>query len=59
MLMLHEVLGTDKPIFKEKEAEHFFFEELLALNEKPTNYKVTGYVAVTKNKQSFFKQVYS
>lgn len=31
MLMLHEILGTDKPIFNEKQAEHFFYEELLAL----------------------------
>jgi len=59
MLMLHEILGTDKPIFKEKQAEHFFYEELLALDEKPSQYKITGYVEVRKNKQLFFKQVYS
>jgi len=53
MLMLHEILGTDK------QAEHFFYEELLALNEKSSQYKITGYVEVRKNKQLFFKQVYS
>ena len=59
MLMLHEILGTDEPIFKEKQANYFFFEELLALNEKPSQYKITGYIEVRKNKQLFFKQVYS
>ncbi|EGE1848197.1 hypothetical protein DL988_19965 [Shigella flexneri] len=59
MLMLHEILGTDKPVFKEKQAEHFFYQELLALNEKPSQYKITGYVKVRKNKQLFFKRVYS
>ncbi|WP_400246206.1 hypothetical protein AB3U99_05670 [Niallia sp. JL1B1071] len=59
MLMLHEILGTDKLVFKEKQAEHFFYEDLLALNEKPSQYKITGYVEVRKNKQLFFKQVYS
>ncbi|NMO80145.1 hypothetical protein [Niallia alba] len=59
MLKLHEILGTDKPVFKKKDAEHFFYEELLALNEKPSQYKITGYVEVRKHKQLFFKQVYS
>lgn len=59
MLMLYEILGTDKPVFKEKQKEHFFYEDLLALNEKASQYKITGYMEVRKNKQLFFKQLYS
>jgi hypothetical protein len=59
MLKAHEILGTDKPIFKEKEDTYFYLDELLHLNENPEKYSVVGYVQVIKNKEIFFKAVYS
>lgn len=59
MLKSHEILGTDKPIYREKGDEHFFFEELLFLNENPEKYSVVGYVQVIKFQQVFFEPVYS
>ncbi|EJP0467936.1 hypothetical protein NVA59_005411 [Escherichia coli] len=59
MLKAHEILGTDKPIYREKQAEHFSFDELLFLNENPEKYSVVGYVQVIKYQQVFFEPVYS
>jgi hypothetical protein len=59
MLKVHEILGTDKPVFKEKEDNHFFLDEITYLNENAENYRVVGYVRVIKNQEIFFKAVYS
>jgi hypothetical protein len=59
MLKAHEILGTDKPIFKNKEVEHFYLDELVHLHENPEKYSVAGYVQIKKFNQSFFKPVYS
>ncbi len=59
MLKAYEILGTDKPIFKDRKAEHFFLDELVHLKENPKNYSVVGYVQVMKFQSIFFKPVYS
>ncbi|WP_191557783.1 hypothetical protein [Metabacillus idriensis] len=59
MLQVQGILGTDKPIFREKEVNHFFLDELTYLNENPKKYSVSGYVQVIKQQQIFFKPVYS
>lgn len=59
MLQLHEILGTDKPIFSQKENHHFYLVELLALDEDPVQYRMNGYVQVRKRTQYFYLPVYS
>lgn len=59
MLKSYEVLGTDKPILRERNNTHFFLDEIIQLNENPEDYFVSGYVPVIKNKEVFFKAVYS
>lgn len=59
MLKSYEILGTDKPIFREKEVNHFFLDELTHLNENPKKYSLSGYVQVIKQQQLFYKPVYS
>jgi hypothetical protein len=59
MLKSHEVLGTDLPIFREKEINHFYLDEIIHLNDNPEKYSVVGYVQVIKDKEIFFKAVYS
>lgn len=58
MLKSYEILGTDKPIFKEKQSDHFSLFEIVHLNENPENYQVDGYVQVIENEQVFFEPVY-
>lgn len=58
MLKAHEILGTDKPIFKEKEVTHLFLEEITALGGDPELYEVVGYAQVLMDNQPFFKAVY-
>lgn len=59
MLKAHEIIGTDKPIFREKSEVHFFLDEITQLGEKPSKYSVDGYVQVIKEGEIFFKAVYS
>lgn len=59
MLKAHEILGTDKPIFRERERNHFFLDEISHLDENPEKYSVVGYVQVIINKKVFFNPVYS
>lgn len=58
MLKAHEILGTDKPIFREREPQHFFLDEIAHLDENPDHYSVVGYVQVVKDKEVFFKAVW-
>jgi hypothetical protein len=59
MLKAHEILGTDKPIFRNKEVAHFYLDELVHLHDNPEKYSVVGYVRIIKLTQTFFKPVYS
>ncbi|EOW8912826.1 hypothetical protein ACOVAE_003049 [Listeria monocytogenes] len=59
MLKAHEILGTDKPIFREREVHHFFLDEISHLDENPEKYSVVGYVRVIKKQEIFFKSVFS
>lgn len=59
MLVAHEILGTDKPIFRNKEVDHFYLDELVHLHETPEKYSVVGYVRIIKFTRTFFKPVYS
>lgn len=59
MFKKHDILGTDKPIFIEKGLNHFFLDEISHLNENPEDYKITGYVQLIKNREVFFRPVYS
>ncbi|MEB6550194.1 hypothetical protein MXL46_13950 [Heyndrickxia sporothermodurans] len=58
MLKSHEILGTDKPILRERESHHFFLDEITHLNENPEHYEVAGYVQIKISKQIFYKPVY-
>lgn len=58
VLKAHEILGTDKPIFKEKENTCFFLDEITTLGENPEDYEVIGYVQILVKKIPFFKAVY-
>lgn len=59
MLKAHEILGTDKPILEEKEAQHFFLDEITYLNENPEQYEIVAYLQIIKNQQVFYKPVYA
>ena len=59
MLKFYEIIGTDKPILKEKEPNHMSLFEIVHFNENPLNYQVDGYVQKIKSKQIFFEPVYS
>lgn len=58
MLKAHDILGTDKPIFREREGNHLFLVEILHLNDNPEKYDVSGYVRVIIGNEPFFKAVY-
>lgn len=58
MLKAHEILGTDKPVFREKQINHFYLDEISHLNENPEHYEVVGYVQVIFKAEPFFKPVY-
>ncbi|MBU8732504.1 hypothetical protein KM915_20870 [Cytobacillus oceanisediminis] len=59
MLKAYEILGTDKPILKEKEFDQFFLDEITFLNENPEQYEVVAYIQVIKGNEQFFKAAYS
>ncbi|HZH59643.1 MAG TPA: hypothetical protein VEY70_08720 [Metabacillus sp.] len=54
----HEILGTDKPIFKEKEEDHYTYEEVLHLNGNLNDFIHVGYVKVQTRGHVFFEPVY-
>ena len=58
-LEAHEIMGTDKPIFKEKENNHFTMGELLHLDLKPSDYEEAGFVRVIRDEKTLFKTVYT
>lgn len=56
MLKAHEILGTDKPVFREKQINHFYLDEISHLNENPEHYEVVGYVQVIFKAEPFLSQ---
>lgn len=59
MLKAFEVLGTDLPIFKEKEIDQFTLEEIWHLELDMSGLAKAGYVLHSILGESFFKPVYS
>lgn len=59
LLQAHEILGTDKPILKEREINHFFLDEITELGENPEKYEIVAYVRVVKKEQTFFRAVFA
>lgn len=57
-LKAHEILGTDLPIFAEKKEGMFLYEEIMALEENPSDYKKVGYLRVVKGGETFFQRLY-
>lgn len=58
MLKAHEILGTDKPIYKDKEVPYLYLDEITALQGNPEHYEVVGYAQVLVDNQPYFKAVY-
>jgi hypothetical protein len=54
----HEILGTELPIYREQEDEHFTHEEIIHLNEKTDDYVQVGYVQVKKGQKVLFQPVF-
>jgi hypothetical protein len=55
----HEILGTDKPIFRKKSDEHFTKEELLMIFKDELNdFELVGYTLVSVNGKSLFQAIY-
>ena len=54
----HEILGTDKPVLRERDDNHLTREELIHLNENLEDYKLDAYVPIVVDKQDFFEPVY-
>ncbi|WP_456275074.1 hypothetical protein [Bacillus sp. AK031] len=59
MYKANEVLGTDLPIFRKKQEGYFSLEEIIHLNENPSDYKISGYVALERFKEIFYEPLYS
>lgn len=60
LLKAYQILGTDKPILKERELHHYYLDEIVHLNEDPENYEVVAYVQMDKyTHETFFQAVYS
>lgn len=58
MLKSHEILGTDKPVYRTKQDSHFSLEEIIHLNENPEKYKVVAYVQMIKGQKHYYTPVY-
>ncbi|UAL49712.1 hypothetical protein K7887_21945 (plasmid) [Sutcliffiella horikoshii] len=59
MYLAHGVIGTDKPILREKEKDHFTWEELLHLEERIEDYVHYGFVQKVMQQQVFFLPIYA
>lgn len=53
MYLNHEVLGTDKPIYANKQEEHLIYEEILLLDENPNDYEIDGFLLVNVGRANF------
>jgi hypothetical protein len=54
----HEILGTDKPIFKAKKEEHWTYEALVNLDMDLNDFQMVGYVPVVKGQMIYYKGIY-
>lgn len=55
---VHEILGTDLPIFEQKEEDLYFLEEIEAMRLNLDSVIEAGYLQVKKDDQIFFEKVY-
>jgi len=58
-LEAHQIMGTDKPIFKEKGNNHLTLDEILHLDLKPKDYVEAGFVRVIHAGETLFKTFYT
>lgn len=58
-LIGHEILGTDKLIYRKKEQNHFTLDELILMNASMKDYEHVGFVRVIKERQPFYRAVYA
>lgn len=54
----HEVLGTELPILKEKEVEHYTLEDILNTGQQPDNFERCGFVEVRKYNRTLYQPIY-
>ncbi|WP_430510692.1 hypothetical protein [Gottfriedia solisilvae] len=56
----HEILGTDKPIYKAIQEGQYSLEDIVNLRENPNDFKITGYVQVrlVASDKAFYSPVY-
>lgn len=59
MYLAHEVIGTDKPILRQKEMQHFTWEELLHLEERIEDYVHYGFVQKIMQQKVFYVSIYA
>lgn len=46
MYEVHEVLGTEKPLYRILKDNQYLLEEIIHLEDNPENYEITGYVPI-------------
>jgi hypothetical protein len=59
MYLAHEILGTDKPIFKQQEAGYYQLDELICLQENLEDYHHYGFMQIRKYHQTFYVPIYT
>lgn len=60
MYEAHEVIGTEKPIYRTLNDNQYLLEDILHVEDNPENYEITGYVQikVVSTDKLLFKPVY-
>ncbi|MCM3227574.1 hypothetical protein [Terribacillus saccharophilus] len=59
MLKKNDIVGSEKPIFFEREDEHFTYDELVIMEENLNDYEHVGYEPSYIGKEQFFEKLYA
>lgn len=59
MYNIIEILGTDKPVVRERESDQYFLEELSELNERIADYSICAYMQLSGKKNGYYKPLYA
>lgn len=59
MLHISEITGSDKPIYEVKEIGMFTYDELVHLNENPTEYQVAGFIQANESSDELYEKLYT
>lgn len=54
----YEIMGTEQPIYQEKPADNYLYEEILLMDEKPGDYQTNGYLQVFVGEKPMFQPLY-